>query len=513
MAPDKEPVSLADMARIQALDAQIDQFQRAGAALPPGQDEALDQPFLQDVHDFYHPQAEAIQQTLGRVWARLEPREASAAQPERRARAASQPDRQPRPLHLLQPAGRASRAERHWFSRLSTLVAAVMLLALVGGLVAGLVLGHRASSGSKPAGTTHPMNIYISADDGIYKVDASTGAIRWHFKTQSVVTNGPPIVANGVVYFITWFEGLYAVNASDGSLLWQVKLHLGLYPQLAVANGLVYVDGINSGYNMFLQAFDARTGAVRWQQETFGPSPVTFADGVLYVIDASPTADDRWWLDARRASDGTLLWQVPVAQQNEGLTAPVVVDGRVYLISNLYPNPDGTGGPFVFAYAFSTKDGTLLWRSEQLDGITAADMPTVAGGFLYVGTSGYVYALRVSDGSQFWLYATDGPVSSSPQIVDSVVYIGVVGTLAHPEDTILALNASDAAVRWKTPIMAHTNGEQLDFSEQPALANGVFYIVGKGTLYALKTGDGSIWWHTTLTSRAEGNATNITIAP
>jgi outer membrane protein assembly factor BamB len=49
----------------------------------------------------------------------------------------------------------------------------------------------------------------------------------------------------------------------------------------------------------------------------------------------------------------------------------------------------------------------------------------VAGGAVYAGGNDYkVYALRASDGSQFWSFVTEGPVESQIAISGRTAYVG-----------------------------------------------------------------------------------------
>jgi outer membrane protein assembly factor BamB len=98
-----------------------------------------------------------------------------------------------------------------------------------------------------------------------------------------------------------------------------------------------------------------------------------------------------------------------------------------------------------------------------------------------------------------WAFSTGSFVSSSPAIVDGVVYIG-------SDDDLYALNASTGAELWSYP-----TGSQVYAS--PAVANGVVYIGSNdGTMYALKASTGAKLWSyaagtTVLSSPAVANGT------
>jgi hypothetical protein len=98
-----------------------------------------------------------------------------------------------------QPAPRAPRA-RQWYTRLNTLVAAVLLIVLVVGLVTGLILVRRSGSATSiPPTTGGSLNVYISGGSGVYKLDASTGAMRLSYTGIHGIVAAAPVVVNGAI--------------------------------------------------------------------------------------------------------------------------------------------------------------------------------------------------------------------------------------------------------------------------------------------------------------------------
>jgi eukaryotic-like serine/threonine-protein kinase len=58
-------------------------------------------------------------------------------------------------------------------------------------------------------------------------------------------------------------------------------------------------------------------------------------------------------------------------------------------------------------------------------GEAVSSSPTVVNGVLYVGSNdSSVYALDASTGQQIWAFQTGGAVSSSPTVVNGVLYVG-----------------------------------------------------------------------------------------
>lgn len=145
--------------------------------------------------------------------------------------------------------------------------------------------------------------VYIGSGDGnVYALDATTGSMRWRFKTGDVV-HATPAVASGVVYIGSWDRYLYALDAATGTLLWKFltgddrKIHnqIGIEGSASVANGLVYFGCRDS----HLYALDARDGALRWKHDEFGSwviaSPAIY-NGVVYFT----TSDEHVFFAMRR---------------------------------------------------------------------------------------------------------------------------------------------------------------------------------------------------------------------
>ena len=132
--------------------------------------------------------------------------------------------------------------------------------------------------------------VYVgSFDKYFYAIDAATGQQKWRYKTgedpkihnQEGITSSPAIV-DGVVYFGCRNATIYALDVSSGELKWQQKGDRGWVSiSPAVANGKVYVA---TGSDMAFKELDAKTGAVLYTRKigagTFA-SPAVIGDTVV----------------------------------------------------------------------------------------------------------------------------------------------------------------------------------------------------------------------------------------
>lgn len=66
-----------------------------------------------------------------------------------------------------------------------------------------------------------------SGDSNVYSLDATTGQLRWKFKTGDVV-HASPAVVDGVVFIGSWDSYFYALDAKSGNEKW--RFHAGEDP-------------------------------------------------------------------------------------------------------------------------------------------------------------------------------------------------------------------------------------------------------------------------------------------
>ena len=90
--------------------------------------------------------------------------------------------------------------------------------------------------------------------------------------------------------------------------------------------------------------------------------------------------------------------------------------------------------------------------------------PAVVNGVVYIGSEdNNVYALDAGSGSKIWSYSASSAVDSSPAVANGVVYVG------SEDSNLYALNASSGGTVW-------TYGTGYTIESSPAIANGVVYV-------------------------------------
>ena len=155
-----------------------------------------------------------------------------------------------------------------------------------------------------------------SAENKVYAIDASTGAVKWTF-----YTNAPPRLAptiwKGKVYFGSDDGTAYCLDAADGEVVWKFDCAptsekmlgtgrlMSLWPMrtgVMVEDGVAYFTaGLFPAEGVYLYAVDAEDGRLIWLNDHMdeggrgGPSPQGYllaaTDSIFMTSRVAPT---RW---------------------------------------------------------------------------------------------------------------------------------------------------------------------------------------------------------------------------
>jgi outer membrane protein assembly factor BamB len=260
-------------------------------------------------------------------------------------------------------------------------------------------------------------NQLIVADQDIFSLDASTGAIQWRF--QPPVGRRPgydaPVASDGVLYAGSVMGHLFAIDQRTGALRWvqPVGDSTDVAFRPVISNGVVYVGVTRRppwpGQNgSRVVALDATTGAVRWTRDLplIAARPATgtrailaldgkiiaaSGDGVVHALDMV-TGQTRW--TAARA-EPPLDWGVPSPPDADG--RGLATDGaRIYVSSS-------TG----LIVAISPADGSKLWACPVTSG-ALFDLRTDGRNVYALYLLGALAVLDATSGAVRWSY--DGKV-------------------------------------------------------------------------------------------------------
>jgi len=334
-----------------------------------------------------------------------------------------------------------------------------------------------------------------NADTHLYAIDAETGEMVWRYKGPGHDYPGFPVVGGGMVYMTTGNSGYRdpitgepgineytCVDAETGKLVWKLPItactgHSDLH---AIAFGNLYVSPIGSNelwcygnkpkdWPMFRgDAVHTAEGSgpenliLKWKFQTGGMviSSPSIVDGVAYVGSQDKN------IYALDADTGSKIWNFTTEYRVRA--SPAVVNGKVYTGAD-----DGN-------VCLDADDGEQLWKTPAGGIITPAQgarplvrsSPAVVGSRVYVGSlDSNLYCLDANTGRTIWFYATLGPVTSSPAVVDGAVYI--TSSTPRPSGTLYKLSADTGAQIWNQSI-PYMRGP--DMHASPTVADGMVFI-------------------------------------
>jgi outer membrane protein assembly factor BamB len=233
----------------------------------------------------------------------------------------------------------------------------------------------------------------------VYALDG----VRFTFKTGAAIRSTPAL-ANGVLYFGSGDKNFYAIDARSGTERWRFNTGGAVNSSPAISNNQVYFSS-RDGY---LYALSTDAGREKWKFKL-----------------GKDLGDDNYW--------------------DFYLSSPILIGDRLYI---------GSGAGRL--YAIDARSGRLAWTFDA--GSRIRSTPAMTSEELVFGTmDGHVVALRLSDGSQLWKFATKGASNhfadvgndttslfTSPSIADGVVTIG--GRDAY----IYGLDLATGAQIWRT---------------------------------------------------------------
>jgi outer membrane protein assembly factor BamB len=307
-----------------------------------------------------------------------------------------------------------------------------------------------------------------SSTVGVYSVSPATRTARLlplaFTSSQSVDTTHFSVSGGFVFSAYSDASGIIrpiVFRVSDGAIVCQPDI--AQYSQPVAVGGVFYCLAVSSSGDTFVGAFDAHTGAPRWQHPIALNDTdfnllglftlVAVASGAVYVsaFDHSLTCYD--------AVTGRQKWR-NTAFSGQPAT-PAIADGVVYVGAR-----DGS------IVALDATTGSQRWHTSIVAGITAP--PTVSDGVVYIGSiEGFLYALDATSGAFFWnSLLGDVEGNNTPYVVTSAPVLNRNVIAAASGDILFAFDLRDGSARWHyEPI---PNAEA--YISSPVIYQGYFLI-------------------------------------
>jgi outer membrane protein assembly factor BamB len=236
--------------------------------------------------------------------------------------------------------------------------------------------------------------LLVGTDNGaLHAVDLDTHETRWSYETSGKIRQ-PPIVSEGVVYFVNSRDQVFALELRTGQWRWQYEQEFQTDFTVNGRAGLVFVPVLD---------------------DTLGEP------GVIY------TGFDGGRVAALGAGSGEALWLQSVAPPEGGDfvdcdTTPLVDTERREVV---------VAGMATGVYSLSMEDGSVRWTFpiRGVGGLTWGPAGEIVGTSSLQG----VFALA-GDGDPLWRTQVDPGVLSAPVVVADTVYT------THSEKGLLAFD-------------------------------------------------------------------------
>ena len=272
------------------------------------------------------------------------------------------------------------------------------------------------------------------------------------------------------------------------------------------SSGTIYVGS----YSGKLYAFNPN-GTVKWTYTTASNilgSPAVGKDGTIYISD--------WYNSTLYAinPNGTLKWAYNIGYCNYGSSTVIGSNGIIYI-----PVTTDTTG---ILYAINSTNGKVKW-TYNTGAIYGSSAAIGSNGTIYIADSnGVLYAINPS-GSLKWSYTLNYENKyyqyfsvtlhyDTPSIgPDGTIYIGTNGG-SYTALFAVTDNGDTGTVKWTYPSAESIHGLGESLYGAPAVSsNGIIYIVGNSTIYAINSTTGTLLWTYSTGGTATDETTSVTI--
>ncbi|GMN12231.1 PQQ-like beta-propeller repeat protein [Altererythrobacter sp. MTPC7] len=297
-----------------------------------------------------------------------------------------------------------------------------------------------------------------------------------------------PVVGNNTLFSIDTDGTVHAFDAQTGARRWQTRMDVPSDIRQAAYGGGVAFDGgkvyATNGVGQ-VAAMNAANGEILWTSTPAGPlrDAPTVAFNLVFVM----SQDNR--IFALDANTGDVAWQESgsVAQAGVfGVASPAAGQGTIIA---------GYSSGELSAYRY--ENGRVLWSdalaltsiSTEVGSLTDIDAdPIIDEGRVYaLGQGGRMAAYELVTGQRIWELSLAG--ISTPAIAGEWIF-----TLTD-DARMLAIARSTGKVRWITQLAQYRDEKDKKgpiFWTGPVLAGGSLWVASsEGEIYRLSTGEGS----------------------
>lgn len=289
----------------------------------------------------------------------------------------------------------------------------ISLLALLA-LGLGACSGRRIVASGWSGVTADEDTVYFSYGPQAYAVSLTNGIQQWQYPSEPITGvdfYAPPVLTpdGEQLILVSYKNEIHSVDPGSGLKRWiysvpaDSRSAIRFIDSPLATEEMIYVPASNN----ILYALDLN-GALQWEYQTEDPlwaSPVWSENcQCLYQVSM-----DRY-LYALDAEDGSLLWK---SDDLEGpvVSPPAISESGLIIIA--------TFNNEIIALNESTQE--IDWRFSTTNWAWAS--PVINGEQVYVSDiSGNFYALELATGTVLWQVQPGGGIYDAPLVVDELIY-------------------------------------------------------------------------------------------
>ncbi len=271
----------------------------------------------------------------------------------------------------------------------------------------------------------------------------------WEFACEDEI-RGPATVEGGMLYVGAYDNNLYALDATKGQFLWKFAVNGGVISKpLLAENQLIF--GSEDGK---LYSLQPKTGKKLWDFATGGPirCSAKFADGHVFF------GSDDYNLYAVNITTNKLSWTLKT--EGSVRSTPFLTNDLLYF------------GCESNEFICADFRGQSKWRFWTKRPVTSS--PTVMDGIVYFASlDGIFYALDAKSGWVVWRFRMGKGSVSSPSIINDYVFVG------SADGYIYCIERSSAREVWRFKTDHQVSGSPMIYKDALycGSADGNFYCI------------------------------------
>lgn len=301
----------------------------------------------------------------------------------------------------------------------------------------------------------------------------------WTHRIGSSIYADPVLVNNTLI--LGTEKSVDAIDASTGKPVWSIPMPDNVISLAKDTDGIIYAGtGFHEAPQATFSAIDAGHGHLLWQKSFVGH------------IEEPPTIDTkhhRLWMGSGPGSlwsldthTGDILWHRDIGHMD---ATPLLKDDTLYV-----PAQKNDIQHESFFYAINAANGDMRWYLEQAGQPWAAPLFDKTGHTILTNTGeGQIGVTRPSDKGQAQAISQDGHVMWQTDLPDMAltpnIYLPNADLLIHvlKNGTLIALNTTDGRMYWTAKIAKGFMAPATFFShaEKPYVAvvssDGFFFLI------------------------------------